>query len=201
MAKRIRARVTKTRKVYVHNDISQAATTFNNATQEKAKSDRTGVGYYGMATAVLTAFAFEAKLNFMGAQLAKAKKISEWNEYQSWDKKVTIVFGALGLSTDKTTRPLATMEKMKKLRDMVAHGKPVELTTTEIMVATPEEVDLAAGANLSAGWETECTPESVAEGLDDLDALWKQMVEKSGLNLFDTITQGQGSVEFIAHVD
>jgi hypothetical protein len=83
MAKRIRARVTKTRKVYVHNDISQAATTFNNATQEKAKGDRTGVGYYGMATAVLTAFAFEAKLNFMGAQLVKAKKIPEWNEYES----------------------------------------------------------------------------------------------------------------------
>jgi hypothetical protein len=66
---------------------------------------------------------------------------------------------------------------------------------------TPEDIDLAAGANLSAGWETECTLESVAEGVADLDALWKQMVEKSGLNLFDTITQGHGDIEFIAHVD
>lgn len=201
MAKKIRARVTKTRKVYVHNDISQAATTFNNATQEKAKGDRTGVSYYGMATAVLTAFAFEAKLNFMGAQLAKANKISAWNEFQSWDKKLKIVFGALGLSTDKSTRPLATMEKMKVLRDKVAHGKPVELTTTEIMTATPEEVDLAAGANLSAGWEVDCTPESVADGIGDLDDLWKQMVEKSGLDLFDTMTHGEGAIDFIAHVE
>jgi hypothetical protein len=137
MAKRIRARVTRTKKVYVHNDISQAATTFKDATQEKAKGDRTGIGYYGMATAVLTAFAFEAKLNFMGAQLAKNNKIPSWNEFQSWDKKVKVVFGALGLSTDKTTRPLATMEKMKRLRDTVAHGKPVELTTTEIITGTP----------------------------------------------------------------
>lgn len=201
MAKRIRARVTRTKKVYVHNDISQAATTFKDATQEKAKGDRTGIGYYGMATAVLTAFAFEAKLNFMGAQLAKNNKIPSWNEFQSWDKKVKIVFGALGLSTDKTTRPLATMEKMKRLRDTVAHGKPVELTTTEIITGTPEDIDLAAGANLSAGWETECTPESVAEGVADLDTLWKQMVEKSGLDLFDTITHGHGGIEFIAHVD
>jgi hypothetical protein len=137
----------------------------------------------------------------MGAQLAKANKIPEWNEFQSWDKKVKIVFGALGLSTDKTTRPLATMEKMKRLRDTVAHGKPVELTTTEIIVGTREDIDLAAGANLSAGWETECTPESVAEGVADLDALWKQMVEKSGLNLFDTVTQGDGSIQFIENVD
>jgi hypothetical protein len=201
MAKRIRARVTRTRKVYVHNDISQAATTFNETTQEKAKGDRTGIGYYGMATAVLTAFAFEAKLNFMGAQLAKNNKISAWNEFQSWDKKVKIVFGALGLSTDKTTRPLATMEKMKRLRDTVAHGKPIELTTIEIVTGISEDVDLAAAANLSAGWETECTPDSVAEGVADLDALWKQMVEKSGLNLFDTITQGSGSVEFIEQLD
>lgn len=201
VAKRIRARVTRTKKVYVHNDISQAATTLNDATQAKVKGDRTGIGYYGMATAVLIAFAFEAKLNFMGAQLAKANKISAWNEFQSWEKKVKIVFGALGLSTDKTTRPFATMEKMRRLRDTVAHGKPVELTTTEIMTATSEEIDTAAAANLSAGWETECTPASVAEGVADLDSIWKQMVKKSGLNLFDTITQGHGGIEFIEHVD
>lgn len=200
MAK-IRARVTRTRKVYVHNDISQAATTLNDATQAKFKGDSTGIGYYGMATAVLTAFAFEAKMNFMGMQLAKANKISAWNEFQSWDKKLKIVFGALGLSLDKTAPPLATMEKLKLLRDTVAHGKPVELTTTEIVVGTGEEIDLAAATNLSAGWEIDCTPKSVADGVADLDKLWKEMVEKSGLNLFDTITQGEGSIEFIEHVD
>ena len=125
MVKRIRARVTRTKKVYVHNDISQAATTFKDATQEKAKGDRTGIGYYGMATAVLTAFAFEAKLNFMGAQLAKNNKIASWNEFQSWDKKVKIVLGALGLSTDPRVAEAVREDRrwLETMRRLVAIGR------------------------------------------------------------------------------
>jgi hypothetical protein len=55
--------------------------------------------------------------------------------------------------------------------------------------------------NLSAGWETECKPEVVKEVRGDLEELWKLMVEKSGLSLFDTMTGGDGAIIFIEHVD
>jgi hypothetical protein len=33
-----------------------------------------------------------------------------------------------------------------------------------------------------------------------LDALWKLMIEKSGINVFETMTHGEGSITFIEHV-
>jgi hypothetical protein len=199
LAQTIRARVRKTKKVYVHNDLSQAATYFNETAQVKfKKGERDGIKFDGMATALMVAFAFEAKLNFMGSQLKKANKLTSWNEFQSFEKKRKIVLNALGMSTDVSKRPLAAMERMKKLRDTLAHGKPIELVTEEIVVGTPEEIDLASGAELWAGWENDCTPQSVAEALGDLDVLWKEMMEKSGLGVFDTMTQGEGSIDVIS---
>jgi hypothetical protein len=52
-----------------------------------------------------------------------------------------------------------------------------------------------------AGWEPDCTSDSVFEALSDLDDLWKQMVEKSGLDLWETMTTGEGGITFIEHVD
>lgn len=153
-----------------------------------------------MACALMVAFAFEAKLNFMGSSLLKNGKLTEWNEFQSMTKKLNKVFGALGMPVDVEKRPLSSMQRMKTLRDTLAHGKPVEASTDEIMVGTPEEIDLASGAELQAGWESECGAASIAEALTDMDTLWKEMVEKSGLDFFDTITQGDGSITFIENV-
>jgi hypothetical protein len=41
----------------------------------------------------------------------------------------------------------------------------------------------------------------VFEALADLDDLWKLMIEKSGLELWDTITRGEGAITFIEHVE
>ena len=91
--RRVRARVQKTRKVYVHNDLSQAATYFADTIEEKEKKGtRDAIMFDGMATAVFVAFAFEAKLNFMGSQLFKYRKPTEWYEFQSHTKKLKKVF-------------------------------------------------------------------------------------------------------------
>lgn len=198
--RRVRARVQKTRKVYVHNDLSQAATYFADTIKEKTeKGTRDAIMFDGMASAVLVAFAFEAKLNFMGSQLLKNGKLTEWNEFQSHTKKLKKVFGVLGIPVEMEKRPLSSMHKMKTLRDILAHGKPVEAETDEIVVGFPDELD--RGAELIAGWETYCTSDSVLEALADLDDLWKLMIEKSGLRVFDAMTHGDGSITVIEHVD
>jgi hypothetical protein len=192
--------VQKTRKVYVHNDLSQAATYFADIIEEKTKKGtRDAILFDGMASALMVAFAFEAKLNFMGSQLLKSGKLREWNEFQSHTKKLIKVFDALGIPVEIEKRPLSSMQKMKTLRDILAHGKPVEADVDEIVVGLPEELDRSV--KLIAGWETYCTTDSVFEALADLDDLWKLMIEKSGLHVFDTMTQGDGSITFIEHVD
>jgi hypothetical protein len=199
---KIKARVHKTRRVFVQNDLSQAALHHADVIQEKQDNGTgTGMAYDGMACAVMVAFAFEANVNFMGFELNKAGKLPNWKEREPFMDKLKKVFGALGIPVELDKRPLKSMERMKVLRDSLAHGKPIYGKYDEVLIGTPEELDLFAGADLSAGWETECKPEVVKQAREDLEQLWKQMVEKSGLELFDTITSGDGGIDFIEHVD
>ena len=159
MGKKIKARVQKSARVFVHNDLSNAALHFEN--EIKAKQDNGGAGILidGMACAVMVAFTFEANVNFMGFELNKAGKLPNWKERKSFDEKVKKVFGALGFAVEKDKRPMASMEKMKVLRDTLAHGKPVYREYDEVEIGTPEEIDLNSTAPLLAGWQTECTAE------------------------------------------
>jgi hypothetical protein len=81
---------------------------------------------------------------------------------------------------------------MKSLRDTLAHGKPVEVERDEEVEGTGEE--LKRGVSLAADWEKDCSSDSVFEAVDDLDTLWKLMIQKSGIDILDTMTQGEGSI-------
>jgi hypothetical protein len=200
--KKIRARVQKSKRVFVHNDLSQAAMYHDDVIQDKLdRGSRDAIMYDGMACAVMVAFTFEANVNFMGFELHNAGKLPDWKELESFMEKLKKVFGALGIPLELDRRPLKSMERMKSLRDTLAHGKPVYAEYDEVLVGTSEELDLFGGGDLSAGWETECMPEVVKQSREDLDELWKLMVESSGLDLWDTMTTGDGGITFIEHVD
>jgi len=202
MEKKIKARVQKAKRVFVHNDLAQAAEYFADTIQEKLdKGTRDAIMFDGMACAVMVAFTFEANVNFMGFELNKAGKLPNWKERESFMEKLKKVFGALGIPAELDKRPLKSMERMKNLRDTLAHGKPVYAEYDEVEIGTTEEIDIRAGARLATGWETECRPDVVKEANADLDELWKLMIEKSGLDLWDTMTSGDGGITFIEHVD
>jgi hypothetical protein len=196
MADKITARVQKDKKLFIHNDLSQGATFFNDIIQEKLKKDdRNGIAFDGMACALMIAFAFEANLNFMGEHLYKNGKVTSWDEKSKFWKKLDKVFGAIGIPVEKEKRPLSSMIRMKNLRDTLAHGKPVEIKGDDEQTGTEEE--LRSGASLAADWQQEVKPDVVAECLSDLDDLWKQMIQKSGINIMDTMTQGATTITVI----
>lgn len=93
--------------------------------------------YDGMACAVMVAFAFEANVNFMGFKLHEAGKLSSWKEREPFMEKLKKVFGALGILADLDKRPLKSMERMKVLRDTLAHGKPAYGEYEQVVVGTP----------------------------------------------------------------
>jgi hypothetical protein len=53
------------------------------------------------------------------------------------------------------------------------------------------------GASLAADRESEVKPEVVAETLSDLDDLWKLMIQKSGIDVMDTMTQGEAAITIV----
>lgn len=195
MQETLKARIQTDAKIYIHNDLSQGATHFDEVIKEKLKKgDRNGIGFDGMACALMIAFAFEANLNFMGNKLFQNGKLTAWDEMAKFSKKRDKVFKAIGMAVEEDKRPLSSMMRMKKLRDTLAHGKPAEFKTEEAKEGTREE--LTKGSVLAADWQGEIKPEIVAECLADLDDLWKQMVVASGIPVIETITQGEKTVTF-----
>ncbi|WP_448042956.1 hypothetical protein [Bradyrhizobium liaoningense] len=148
MKKKIKARVQKLKRVFVHNDLSQAATYHADVIQE---GSRDAIMYDGMACAVMVAFTFEANVNFMGFELNEAGKLADRKEREAFMEKLKKVFGALGIPVVLDKRPLKSMERMKILRDTLAHGKPAYAEYDEVLIGAPEEIDLFGGGGLSAG--------------------------------------------------
>jgi len=140
-----------------------------------------------------------ANVNFMGFELEKAGKLNNWKERESFPEKIKKVFGALGIEVKPDERPFKSMGRIKDLRDKFAHGKSVYADDETEEIGTPEEVQ--KGSDLLAGWEPECMLEPTKEAFADMDALWKLMVEKSGLQLWGTITRGERTVTFISEVE
>jgi hypothetical protein len=199
MDQNIKARVQTNKKLYIHNDLSQGATYFNDTIQDKLrKGSRDAIAFGGMACALMIAFAFEANLNFMGSHLLTTGKVTSWDERSKFAKKLKKVFEAIGIPVEIDKRPLYSMQRMKDLRDTLAHGKPVEIENEEEKIGTREE--LRKGLSLAANWEQEVRPEVVSDALEDLDKLWKLMIEKSGIDVTDTISQAEGSITFIERV-
>lgn len=195
MQETLKARIQTDAKIYIHNDLSQGATHFDEVIKEKLKKgDHNGIGFDGMACALMIAFAFEANLNFMGNKLFQNGKLTAWDEMAKISKKRDKVFKAIGMPVEEDKRPLSSMMRMKKLRDTLAHGKPAEFKTEEEKEGTREE--LTKGSVLAADWQEEIKPEIVAECVADLDDLWKQMVVASGIPVIETITQGEKTVTF-----
>lgn len=194
MAK-IKVRLKAHRHIYIHNDIGNAVFYFKNRVDTRiAQDDRDGVGLEIIAGLALLAFEVEARFNFLGAKL-----ISDWNERVPVKEKVKRVCEHLGLAPDFSIRPYSSVAKLKDFRDTLAHGKPEEKTFDEEVVATAEELE--AMGILHADWEAYVDQGFFDEAYSDAEQIWKELLAKSELTVFDTLTHGGGQMSFIEHVE
>jgi hypothetical protein len=190
MAK-VKARVTGKRKLYIHNTLEGAAHFIKGVIEEKIKEGtRDGIGFDYMICAVMLAFSFEAKLNFMGAKYAKP-----WNESMRWKAKANHVFKAIGIDSDWTIRPYTSLEKMKVFRDTAAHGKPLEEDLN--YEVTGEQDEIRASLNLRQAWEGMVTHDEVMQAYDDTEVVWKDMIVKSQIDVHELLDQAEFSIEVL----
>jgi len=190
---KIRARVQGKKNIYIHNDLSNASFHFKTSVEEKLKGDRTGIAFHCLACLVMTAFTFEAKINFLGAKLIK-----EWKERQPFDDKVKDVLAHLKIMPDWNKRPYSSITTLQEFRNSVAHGKPVEIQYDETVVVPADELDRRV--DLSGEWQKACAPDAVAAAYDDVETIWKELLKQSKLSIFDTMTSGEGGITFIEKV-
>jgi len=196
MAKRIKARVQETRHVRPHNDLDGAALYLQQIIKDKLASGKHDHLFHDcMACSTMIAFAFEAYLNFFGAELVKG-----WKERWGTDTKEDKVFAALKMAPDWKVRPFSSMRAMKELRNTFAHAKPQTFEMDEEVIAEVGELD---GKRYDVGpkWEKDCTPEPILAAYDDLGEVWSVMLNASGITVFHAMDHGIGGITFIEHVE
>jgi hypothetical protein len=181
---KVKAHVKIQKHIYIHNEIDQAAFYFKERIEDRsAKGDRDGIGLEMMACLVLLAFAVEAKFNFLGYKL-----VENWNEWDPFLTKVSAVLKRLGIDDDLKNRPYKAIDDLQKFRNALAHGKPEEVKFEGEIVATKEE--LVKLGKLSAEYQAFLKEGLVFQAYEDVETIWRDLLERSGLNIADTITHG-----------
>jgi hypothetical protein len=114
----VRQKVQKTRVDRPHADILYGAKVLLRFSSE----EREGRYYEWMGALLLSAFAFEGYLNYLGRKL-----FSSWESFERfmrWDAKVMLVADDIGFKLDKSQPPFQTVQNLFAFRNNVAHLKP-----------------------------------------------------------------------------
>jgi len=85
-----------------------------------------GCFYLWMGSLLMSAFAFEGYLNFLGRVL-----FPSWESYErtlSWQSKINLLGDRIGFVADESCEPFQSVRLLFKFRDRMAHPKPLELT-------------------------------------------------------------------------
>jgi hypothetical protein len=180
-----------TAEVRIHNDLANAAFYFKNIIVEKEAKGGEGIILDCMACATMLAFTWEAYLNFFGSELLK----DTWDEKRELEVKENAVLEKLGIKPDWAKQPYGSVRTLTKIRNWLAHGKPIEKHITKQVIKGVEKVT-SRKIDVSGDWQTLCKPAVVVRAHDDLDAIFKEMLQASGIALIDTLSSGQGSITF-----
>ena len=190
MKRLMKGKAQETASVNIHNDVANAAFWFKNNIADKRENGGAGIMMDCRACAVMLAFTWEAYLNYFGSEL-----IDDWDDMAALEDKEDKVLGTLGIQADWGKQPYSSVRALTKVRNWLAHGKPFEKTITKVVVIGVEKV-VRRDIDLSGKWQGLCTPAILLRAHDDLDVIFRQMLEASGIALIDTLSSGEGRISF-----
>lgn len=192
MAKRvIEVRIKRRLIDYIHNDLASSSRYFSERVAKRdAEGDRDGLFFEIISGLTMCAFSAEANYKFVAHKLG-----IELNDYANYHQKREAVFGRLGIGEKKEERPFSTLRTLHGFRTTFAHGKPVEQVTDLVETGTYDELYELMHSRPS--WEETATPAFLTQAHHDVQEVWKLMVEKAEITLFETLGGGDGSMELV----
>lgn len=191
MTQLVKGTATDTTIVRIHNDLANAAYYFKEIIAKKMKDGGAGIALDSMACATMLAFTWEAYLNFFGSELVK----EDWDEKNDLEAKETLVLEKLGIKPDWGKQPYNSVRTLTKIRNWLAHGKPIEREITKKVILGAAKV-VSRRIDVSGDWQKLCTPTIVLRAHGDLDTIFKEMLSVSGIALIDTLSRGDSTITF-----
>ena len=167
--KNIKIRAERT--IHVYADLWHAS----RCVLEKGIEDKTGSFWQFLSSITLSAFAFEAFLNYAGSHSFVC-----WNELErklSVDAKLALLCEEFDLVFCKSKRPMQTCIELFIFRNTIAHGKSEYLEDT--FDVNPSHIKKYAQDYLSLDWENKVKDEKFAKRVrEDLKAIMQTIYEK-----------------------
>lgn len=180
---RLRVLIEAKRKDLIHNDLANSAFYLKERVIARdAAGDREGIFLDMMAAATMTAFALEAYLNFVGTT-----KVPDWKDRAGIRAKLDSLRAFLKIDAPLDVRPYATVGELIELRNTLAHGKPRISKIREVAEGTYDELH-ARMRPPQPDWEKSLTPEFVVRVYEDVEAIWREMLNAAGIDILDTAT-------------
>ena len=181
MEDRVRAEVSRSRKINMFGELSHA----NRVLLENAIRRNDGYFYEVMSCLIVCAFKHEAFINHLGYAL-----IPNWDEFERerhYDKQNEIAT-KLGTSIDKGCRPFQTLHDLFDARDALAHGKP-DLLIHDSRFESGACEELRRRKPLTK-WESLCTIPFAQRAYDDTEEIAKSLWTAAGFDIHDLRSQG-----------
>lgn len=194
---RINAKLEVERTDRIHNDLSAAAHHLKTRIDKALApdGDREGVGLDIMAGITMLSFTFEAYLNFVGSL-----RVADWSERASGKDKREAVWKALGLTWEAEQRPASTILQLITVRNMMAHGQAVTVRDEWVAQGTDGELQ-----GLLRSYQTEfdklTTPEFFALAYEDVEVVWRMLLDEGKISVIDTFTSGVSGMTFLSHAE
>jgi len=167
--------------VYPHNDLLNLASYQKGVIEQKLiEGIQDALALDCIACLISLAFSVEALVNFVGS-----KKVNDWVERQPYLNKVNQVCQSVGLEFDRTQESYARIWELKELRNSLAHGQPIETSTT---ARNREELREA----MQCPWDEHLNPDYVFETYHAVKEFKRLLLEHGEIALGETLTSAFG---------
>lgn len=168
-------------RVYPHNDLFNLAHyqkgVINNKVEQGVED---ALSLDCLSCLISLAFTVEALVNFVGN-----KRVRDWQERKPYRKKISQVCQVARLNFDETVEPFSTLWTLKELRDVIAHGKPLEIRT---IASTREELRAA----MACPWDSNLNPDFINTAYDQVKAFERLLFVNCKIRIGQTLTSAVG---------
>lgn len=168
-------------RVYPHNDLFNLAHYQREVINKKVdENNEEALSLDCLSCLISLSFTVEALVNFVGL-----KKVQGWRERQPYRNKITQICNAVGLHFDEGVEPYSTLWQLKELRDSIAHGQPIEMTTN---VSSREELRRA----MKCPWDQHLNPDYINHAYKSVKQFERELFKKGNILVGHTLTYAVG---------
>jgi hypothetical protein len=154
---------------------------------KKAQEQQQGWFYFAMMAGVFAAFTVEGYLNHLGQ-----KRVRGWSELERKlgpREKLLLLRNLLHLSVHMARRPFQTLRDMLRLRDALAHGKTLTVSSDRV-VGDPDD---ETARYPQPDWKKLCSLGSVERMVKDAEKMVRHLCAESGSMRDPFVNPGGGS--------